>query len=113
MYSVEILVGVVGLMIALWQLNLQKREIIKNGKINSLIHISSMLQAKSDYHDKIINDKRQRNEKWKGHADKVNDELRPLKNDVDDELLNLIALYENMPNVRTIRDQILSNNSGS
>ena len=58
MYSVEILVGVVGLMIALWQLNLQKREIIKNGKINSLIHISSMLQAKSDYHDKIINDKR-------------------------------------------------------
>ena len=113
MYSVEILVGVVGLMIALWQLNLQKREIIKNGKINSLIHISSMLQAKSDYHDKITNDKRQRNEKWKGHADKVNDELRPLKNDVDDELLNLIALYENMPNVRTIRDQILSNNSGS
>ena len=113
MYSVEILVGVVGLMIALWQLNLQKREIIKNGKINSLIHISSMVQAKSDYHDKIINDKRQRNEKWKGHADKVNDELRPLKNDVDDELLNLIALYENMPNVRTIRDQILSNNSGS
>ena len=113
MYSVEILVGVVGLMTALWQLNLQKREIIKNGKINSLIHISSMLQAKSDYHDKIINDKRQRNEKWKGHADKVNDELRPLKNDVDDELLNLIALYENMPNVRTIRDQILSNNSGS
>ena len=113
MYSVEILVGVVGLMIALWQLNLQKCEIIKNGKINSLIHISSMLQAKSDYHDKIINDKRQRNEKWKGHADKVNDELRPLKNDVDDELLNLIALYENMPNVRTIRDQILSNNSGS
>ena len=100
-------------MIALWQLNLQTREIIKNGTINSLIHISSMLQAKSDYHDKIINDKRQRNEKWKGHADKVNDELRPLKNDVDDELLNLIALYENMPNVRTIRDQILSNNSGS
>jgi hypothetical protein len=113
MYSVEILVGVVGLMIALWQLNLQKREIIKNGKINSLIHISSMLQGNIDYHDKIINDKRQRNEKWKGHADKVNDELRPLKNDVDDELLNLIALYENMPNVRTIRDQILSNNSGS
>lgn len=113
MHSVEILVGVVGLMIALWQLNLQKREIIKNGKINSLIHISSMLQRKIDFYDKIIDDKKHLNEKWKGHADKVNAELRPLKNDVDEELLNLIALYENMPNMRTIRDKILSNNSGS
>ena len=60
MEYLEVIVGTIGLAIALWALNLQRREIIKNGRINSLIHASQMIQEKIEYHNGIIDDKKTR-----------------------------------------------------
>lgn len=100
---VEAVIGLVALLVALRALNLQRYEIIKNGKINSLIHMSSMLQSKIDYHNRIIDDLKKSNEAWGGHAARINNELRPLKEKMDEELISLISKYEGMPELDEIK----------
>ena len=107
--NTESFVAVVGLLIALWALRLQRREIVKNGKINALIHASKMLQEKIDYHNKILIDLEGDFEKsatWRGHANRINSELRPLKNQIDLEFLNIAAKYEGILHENKIRQAL-------
>ena len=104
--NTESFVAVVGLLIALWALRLQRREIVKNGRINALIHASKMLQEKIDYHDKIMANLVDDSEKraiWRGHANRINSELRPLKNRIDLEFINIAAKYEGILHENEIR----------
>jgi len=101
--------AVVGLLIALWALRLQRREIAKNGKISALIHASKMLQEKIDYHSKIMGDIEDDFDKraiWRGHANRINEELRPLKNRIDIEFINIAAKYEGIFHENQIRQAL-------
>jgi len=91
METVDIVVGAIGLLIAIWALNLQRLEIRKNGKIIALIQASHMIQERIDYQSKIIDDLKQKGKKWDGHAARINNELRPLKTKIDLEFINLIT----------------------
>jgi hypothetical protein len=90
--------------IAIWALQLQRIEIAKNSKINSLTHISSMLQEQINYHEKIIRDAKTMGKQWNGHANKINNDLRPLKEQIDSELIDIISKYENMPKAQEIKE---------
>lgn len=87
----EITVAVVALAIAIWQLHLQRIEIRLNGQINTLVHMATMLKDRIEYHEKIIQDMKHKEEDWTGHAKRVNNELRPLLAKVNRELVNTIA----------------------
>ncbi len=96
---VEVIIGLVALAVAVHQLVLQRAEIRRNGQINSLVHMSSLLQHRIDYHEKIISDLRDQKkspESWRGHQRRVNQELRPLLADIHRELLALMA-QQSMP----------------
>lgn len=106
MAHIEIIVGVAALAIAMRALFLQRKEIIKNGQINSLIHTASLLQEKIDYHSRIINDMKSAGKKydeWDGHAARINNELRPLKEKVNTEFLNLGSKYDGILHESEIR----------
>ena len=87
-------------------MNLQRDEISKNGKIDSLINMSSMRQSKIGYHSKIIDDLKETNGTWKGHARRINNECRPLKEKMDKELILQISRHEGMPNLGEIKAAI-------
>jgi len=109
MEYIEIVIGVVALIIAVWALNLQRKEIIKNGKISSLIHSASLIQEKIDYHHKIISDMKSAGkdyEEWQGHAARINKELRPLKEKVNAEFLNLASKYDGILHEDEIRKHL-------
>jgi hypothetical protein len=94
MEYINIIVGIGALLVALWALNLQRKEIIKNGKINALIHASALLQERIDYHMKIADDS-QTSKEWKErHQQKVNHKLRPLKSSIDMEFINIVSQYD-------------------
>ncbi len=99
----EVLISFVALMIAVWALMLQRKQIIKNSKINALVHMSSLLNQKIEFHSKIIADLKLKKENWKGHAEKINNDLRPLKEKIDSVLIDIIATYADMPNSETIK----------
>lgn len=112
MNYIELFLTLIAVVIACWALNLQRREIIKNGKINSLIHMSSLIQDRIDFHRRIIDDIKHYNETigdekkqkvFGGHSHKVNKELRPLKHKVDSELFDLIEKYEGISNINEVR----------
>jgi hypothetical protein len=96
----------IGLSIAIWALVLQRREIIKNGRINSLIYASQMLQERIDYHDQIIDDAKAKKTIWKGHADKINKELRPLKKQINAEFINLASKYDGVLHEEQLRQTL-------
>lgn len=87
----EAFVAVIALAVAIWQLNLQRNEIRRNGRISSLIHMASMLKDKIDYHEKMIDSMKAAKKDWAGHAARVNKELRPALNNVNQNLMDLIA----------------------
>ena len=106
MEYIDIVIGAVALAIAIWALNLQKKEIIKNGKISSLIHSASLIQERIDYHTKIIDDMKtegKTKKDWGGHATKINNNLRPLKERVNTEFLNLASKYDGVLHESEIR----------
>jgi len=104
MEYINILVGLGALVIALWTLNLQRKEIIKNGKINALIHASQLIQEKIDYHNRIF-DSPKTNKEWKeGHKNKINHKLRPLKSSIDLEFVNIISEYDGILHEDKLRD---------
>ncbi|PHS26357.1 MAG: hypothetical protein COA83_03100 [Methylophaga sp.] len=108
MEYLEIIVGIIALAIAIWALNLQRREIIKNGRINALIHASQMIQDKIDFHSKIIDDieKNKTNKSSGGHKSRINKELRPLKNKIDMEFIDLAAKYNGVLHENEIREAL-------
>lgn len=114
MEYLNVVVGVIALLIAIWALNLQRRAIIRNGKVNALIHSASMIQGKIDYHSRIIDDmkaNKKNYEEWEGHAHRINKELRPLKEEIDTEFLNVVASYDGLLHENKIRNAIQSKKS--
>lgn len=109
----EVAVGFFALIIAILALQLQRAEIAKNSKINALTHMSSMLQAKINFHSKIIDNMKDRKENWTGHADKINKEMRPMKERIDSDLVDIISKYENMPDPSTIKNILFNHNDDS
>ncbi|MBY4678570.1 hypothetical protein [Marinobacterium arenosum] len=89
----ELLVGAIALLIAIWQLKLQRQEIIRNGKISTLVHMATIIKDKIDHHEKIIENQKSNFGKWKGHADRVNNELRPLLEKLNKEIIDTTASY--------------------
>ncbi|WP_020161661.1 hypothetical protein [Cycloclasticus pugetii] len=109
MEYIEVVIGTIALAIAVWALHLQKKEIIKNGKINSLIHSASLIQEKIDYHSKIIDDLKSQGKtqkEWGGHAVKINSNLRPLKERINVEFLNIASKYDGILHEKEIRDSL-------
>ena len=94
MEYINIIIGLGALLVGLWALNLQRKEIIKNGKINALVHASNLLQERIDYHMKIADDNHTSNEWKERHQAKVNSKLRPLKSSIDMEFINLVSKYD-------------------
>jgi hypothetical protein len=90
----EILIGIAAFIVALWQLNLQRKETIRNGKINTLVHISTLLKDKIYHYDSIIDSLKTQNKSWQGHAKVINEELRPLLNQVNKDLLQITSEYK-------------------
>lgn len=90
----EIVIGVSAFIVAAWQLNLQRKETIRNGKINTLVHISTLLKDKINFHNSIIESLQAKSKPWQGHAKVINDELRPLLNQVNKDLLQVTSDYK-------------------
>lgn len=91
----ELLLGILGIAVAVWQLNLQRQEIRRNGQITALVHVSTLLKDKIDFHNAIIESAKASNQSWTGHAKVINEELRPLRSKVQDELLRISADHNN------------------
>lgn len=89
----------------------QIKETRKNGEINSYTYIASVLQEKIDFHDAIIKEKKSMRLPWKGHADRVNIVLRPMKESVDKKLVEHMCSYKNMPDKVDILKAIQSKKS--
>ena len=92
----EILIAAIALTIAWWQLDLQRDEIKRSGKINTLVNMSQMVRERIDFYDDIINSLKEQGKPWKGHADKINKELRPLLSKINQELIKSSTDY-NLP----------------
>ncbi|WP_424194387.1 hypothetical protein ACMYR3_03030 [Ampullimonas aquatilis] len=91
----EIGIGIAAFIVAVWQLNLQRKETVRNGKINTLVHISTLLKDRISFHSEIIESlKAQKNQHWHGHARVINEELRPLLNQVNKDLLEITSDYK-------------------
>lgn len=90
----ETVIGISAFIVAVWQLNLQRKETIRNGKINTLVHISTLLKDKIKFHDAIIESLQAKNKPWQGHANVINNELRPLLNQVNKDLLQVTSDYK-------------------
>jgi hypothetical protein len=89
-----LIVGVVAVVIAIWQLKLQKDEVIRNGKVSTLIHMATIIKGKIEHHEKIIEGQKDKKEKWKGHADRVNNELRPLLEKLNRDIIEATSKYD-------------------
>src|SRR4249919_2596929 len=74
----ELLIAVIALAVALWQLKLQRDEARSNSQVNTLIHVADLLARKIDYHERLIESLKAKRKDWQGHAAYVNNELRPL-----------------------------------
>ncbi|MCP4490062.1 MAG: hypothetical protein GY820_22505 [Gammaproteobacteria bacterium] len=102
----EIIIGAVGLLIAIWALNLQRKEIIKNGRITALIHASNLLQEKIEYYRDIVDDMKSQGKEyneWIGTANRINNEFKPLKQKIDLEFIEIAAKYDGILHEQEIR----------
>jgi hypothetical protein len=88
--KMELAVAAIALLIACWQLKLQRDEIRVQSQINSLIHVAELLERKIQHHERIIEDLKSKRYDWGGHATRVNKELRPLLAEVHTLLLSTV-----------------------
>ena len=100
--------GCGAIIIAIRALVMQRFEIIKNGRRSALIHASNLIQQKIEYHNKIIGDCKSAGGDFKGHAHRINSELRPLKQDIDFELLDLMNRHDGVVQAGNIRQALSS-----
>jgi hypothetical protein len=84
----ESLIGLLGFIVAAWQLHLQRREIRRNGKITALVHMSVLIKERIDFYSSIIESLKAQGKSWQGHARVINDELRPLLAKIHKDLLD-------------------------
>lgn len=99
----EMLVAVDAVCVAAWQLKLQRDEIRLNSRFVALVHLAPMLKDKIDHHQQIIDHQKSHGLEWKGHAVRVNAELRPLLNTVNSELVDAVSLYSGPMEASTVR----------
>lgn len=109
----SVIVGVIALMVAVWQLKLQKDEVVRNGKVATLIHMASIIKDKIDYHEKIIEAQKDKKEKWRGHAERVNNELRPLLERLNKDIIEATSSYDVSLSTKDIKELIAQKNTQS
>lgn len=89
-------VAIAALVVAFWQLYLQRRDIQRNGEIAFMLHLVTMLKDKIEYHERIIADIKERKRgDWSGYAHLVNKTLAPLRRRVES---SLIGTFGSRPN---------------
>ncbi len=88
--DIGLLIAAAAFAVAAWQLYLQRREIVRNGRINTLLHISSMVKDRINHQEKIIEERKRNSQNWQGHAKTVNDKLRPLLRNINKSLLEIV-----------------------
>ena len=108
----EIFIAFGALAIAWWQLDLQKKEIKRNGKISALVNMSQMVRERIDLYGDIIESHKEQGKPWKGHADKINKELRPLLAKINSELIDSSSSYKLSFSVREITDALSLQGNG-
>ncbi|GAB3089700.1 hypothetical protein [Lysobacter terrae] len=91
----ELLIAVIALAVALWQLKLQRDEATINSRIGALIHVADLLMRRIDDHERIIDALKAKRKDWQGHATYVNNELRPLLAQTNTRLL--VCLQDRLP----------------
>lgn len=96
MEYINIITGLGALIIAMWAFNLQRREIIKNTKMNALIHASQLIQERIDYRGKLIDAPNTRTDMRYKHIAVINKELRPLKSSIDFEFIKHVGKYDSI-----------------
>lgn len=101
--QIEILIGALALGVAGWQLYLQKKEQIRNSRINSLIYISNMLESRIKTYSDIIEEMKKDGKNYKGHTKRLHEELKPLLIQTQDELLLIIEKNENIDYMKKIK----------
>ncbi|MDM0114467.1 hypothetical protein QTI66_20105 [Variovorax sp. J22R133] len=87
----ELTIAVFALGVALWQLRLQRAAMQQESRLNALLHLASMLRDQIDFYEKIIDDQKRRNGDWLSLAARVNKELRPLLNNMNQELIKSVS----------------------
>jgi hypothetical protein len=102
----EIAVAVIALCVAMWQLKLQREEIRLNSRVNSLIHIASLLKNKIEHYEQIIEGQKTKKADWSGHAHRVNNELRPLLDKINGQLILAVSNHVEEIDVRGIREAL-------
>ncbi len=107
--QMEIIVGVVALAVALWQLKLQREEIRLNSRLNALIHIAGLIREKIEHHEQIIESLKSRRSDWTGHANRVNSELRPLLASINHELVESVSSRAEVLDMQAIREALKLN----
>lgn len=89
----EVILALFALILAWWQLSLQRREIQRNGKITALVNMSGMVRDRISFYSQMIDDLKARQRPWAGHATAINQELRPLLADINQEIIELTKDY--------------------
>jgi hypothetical protein len=110
----ETVITVAALCIAIWQLKLQRDEIRRSSRVNSLIHIAGLLRDKIQHHEQIIESLKLKKSDWTGHAHRVNSELRPQLSRINNELIESIPPHAGNIDVQGIRQALkLSGEQGA
>lgn len=99
----EMIMALVALSIAVWQLHLQRGEIRRNTRINSLIHTSTLFKDRIEFHERIIQNLKSQKKDWSKHANRVNNELQPLLHKVNGELFDSIFRHESRIDMDAIK----------
>ena len=108
MEYINIIIGLAAFFVALRAFNLQREEIIKNGRISALMHTSNLLQERIDYHMKLA-DAENTSDGWKVyHKNKLNHKLRPLKHTIDFEFIKLASMYDGIIHEDKIKELLKS-----
>lgn len=102
----EITVAVIALCVAMWQLKLQREEIRLNSRVNSLIHIASLLKSKIEHYEQIIEGQKSKKADWSGHAHRVNNELRPLLDKINSQLVEAASRHVGELDVQGVRQAL-------
>ena len=106
--KIEIIVGIFALIIAIWQLFLQRKEQIRSSRINSLIYVSSLLEKRIDIYSSIIEEKKRKKENFQGHSNRIHNDLTPLLKQTQDELIDIISKSESIEYIDNVRE-VLNN----